>query len=106
MGAPTYANSLTRMFSLSMVLRVDILSVWSHGKPRYQAGRSTSGRLEHLSSRLWLTSMAASAFDVMWKLRRSMDFPQLPLDESLKRCEGMRILHNACCHLLRSIGAL
>lgn len=40
------------------------------------------------------------AFDIVWKLYEEMNFPTLPLEESLKHSEGKRILHDVARYLV------
>lgn len=40
-------------------------------------------------------------FDVLWNLRRSMDFPAVPIGESHQNSEGLRILSHAANYILQ-----
>ncbi len=47
-----------------------------------------------------MTRGQMDAFALLRKRYDAMDFPQLPLEQSLGHAEAKRLLHNAMCYLL------
>jgi hypothetical protein len=46
------------------------------------------------------------AFSVLFRAYESLDYPAVPLEQSIKNIDALYTLHNAMMHLLRTGGAI